>query len=136
MGPAGIGIEKICKKEKDCEGKLPCMQEVESGEKKSSNYVVIFCTYNPLWKFLEMLSFSLTCILDYDFSGWDTCRDCPQVKSVWLAFHLFQSGSDPSPAPMSCLPFGAEFLSFENSYVAWSPNPSTLQCDYIWPMGL
>lgn len=68
MDPVGVGIEKICNEQKRCKGKLPCTQEVEV-RKKNLNYVAMFCTCNPLWKFLEMLSFSLTYILDNDFSG-------------------------------------------------------------------
>lgn len=62
------------------EGNYPACRRSRVG-KKSLNYVPVFCTGNPHWQ-LEMLSFSLICILDCDFSGRDTCGDCPQVKFV------------------------------------------------------
>lgn len=64
----GSRLRKFVKRRENIEGSDPACRRLRVG-KKSLNYVLVFCTCNPHWQFLEMPSFSLICILDYDFSG-------------------------------------------------------------------
>lgn len=43
MDPVGVGVEKICKKQKGYEEKLPCMQEVENEKEEFKLCCYVLC---------------------------------------------------------------------------------------------